>query len=162
MADASSIRKATTLPVATGFYRGGIRWYNNQAVVSTGTQWAPLGNTVLSIPVTVIAEAVDQLVFVADRAYVLVSCSEVHATAGGAGATVALKKSSTVQAIASGTAMLTAALPIDGTANTVQSGVLSATAANTKLAAGDMLGLDFTGTVSPYAGGTFTIVLQPL
>ena len=58
--------------------------------------------------------------------------------------------------------MLAAPLDLTTTANTPVSATLSATAANTKLAAGDQLGLDFSGTQTGLTGGVVTIVLQPL
>ena len=87
MADASSIRKAATLPTqaqaGAPFYQGGIRFNTDQAWVNTGSQWAPLGNVVISIPIPLTTEDVDSHIFVADRAYKVVSVTESHITKSG-------------------------------------------------------------------------------
>jgi hypothetical protein len=165
MSDASSIRKASTLPAGSG-YKSQIRYdsTNDQAVIHTGTQWVPLSNVVLTIPFPAAADAVDQNVFLCDRAYKVVSVTEVHSTAGtdGSAVSVAVKKASSTTAIGSGTNVLTSTFNLKGTANTVQTGVLSATAADSVLASGDRLGLDFTGVTTSLAGGVVTIVLKPV
>ena len=125
MADASSIRKATTLPSATGFYRGGIRWYNNAPVVSTGTQWMPLGNVVIPVRYPVAADAVTQPVFVADRPYQIVSVTETHSATGGTSAAVTVEKAASGVAPGSGILALSATIDLTATANTPVSGSLA-------------------------------------
>ena len=66
MSDASSIRKATTLPSATGTYASQLRFHKNEALVSTGSQWAPMGRVVLT---PTIPSNGTGFVFVADRPY---------------------------------------------------------------------------------------------
>jgi hypothetical protein len=92
--------------------------------------------------------------FVADAAYELVSVTERHATAGsdGSAVTAMLKKVPSGTAAGSGTDMLSAGINLKATANTNQSGSLSATAANTRLAAGDGVAVVLTGTPTALAG----------
>lgn len=100
--------------------------------------------------------------FIANEAYELVSVRERHATAGNdAGAvTGMLKKVPSGTAAASGTDMLSAGLSLKTTANTNQSGSLSATAANTRLAAGDGLAFVLTGTPTSLAGLCVEVTLK--
>lgn len=139
---------------------------NGVLQVYNGTNWVPGGggNVVLNVPVRAAAEAVDQYVFIADRAYQLVSAEEIHVTAGNdAGAVTAdIVKTSGTTAVSSGTTMITTAFDLKSTAATTVSATLSATAANTVLADGDKIGINVTGTPTSYAGGVFTIVLRPI
>ena len=169
MADASSIRKQTVLPTqaqaGAPFYKGAVRFNNNQAWVNTGSQWAPLGNVVLTVHIVAAAGAVDQSIFVADRAYQVVSVSESHAVAEATATTltVDVKKAGAGTAIASGTVVLSGSFNLKSTANTPVTLGVSATAANSVLAAGDRLGLDFSATApTELAGGVVTVVLRPL
>jgi hypothetical protein len=168
MADASSIRKASSLSsssdAGSAFYKSAIRFYNNQAHVNTGTQWAPLGNVVLNVPLQTATDATDQNAFIADRAYQVVSVSEVHSVAGtDAGAvTLAVNKCTGTQAASAGANILTSTLNLKNTANTVASGTLSATAANSVLAAGNRIAFDITGTTTGLVGAVVTIVLRPV
>ena len=183
MSDASSIRRVyTSTPsesqVGAAFYEGAIRFFMNgsnytvndavtgkprvtgQANINSGSQWVPVGNVVLNVSFPVAADAVSQVAFIADRPYNVVSVQEAHSVVGGSGATAQLYKASGTTAIGSGTAITTAAFSLTSTINTVQTGTLSATTANTVLAAGDRLGLVFAGTVTG-VDGLVTIVLQP-
>lgn len=139
---------------------------NGVLQVYNGTNWVPGGggNVVLNVPVRAAAEAVDQYVFIADRAYQLVSSEEIHVTAGNdAGAVTAdIVKCTGTTAVSSGTTMITTAFDLKSTAATTVSATLSATAANTVLADGDKIGINVTGTPTSYAGGVFTIVLRPI
>jgi hypothetical protein len=164
MADASSIRKASSLGTATTpFYKGAIRFVGNQVYVNTGTQWLPLGNVTIVTQIASINEAVDQNIFVADKAYTVTSVTEVHSTAGtDAGAvTAALMKCTGTQAASAGVAVTTAAFNLKSTANTSVTATLTATTANKTLAAGDRLALDFTGVQTALTGAVVTVVLTP-
>lgn len=111
---------------------------------------------------------VDQNVFIADRAYHVQEVRESHAVAGNDAGAVScdVKKATGTTAIASGTTVLGSTFDMKGTANTVvtksrsNGGVLSTPVAT--LAAGDRLGLDYTGTITTLAGVCFTIVLIPV
>lgn len=100
--------------------------------------------------------------FIANEAYELVSVRERHATAGNdAGAvTGMLKKVPSGTAAGSGTDMLSAGLSLKTTADTNQSGSLSATAANTRLADGDGLAFVLTGTPTSLAGLCVEVTLK--
>lgn len=111
---------------------------------------------------------VDQVVFIADRAYTVEAVYESHATAGTDAGAVSLdvKKATGTTAIASGTTVLGSTFDMKGTINTVVSktrasgGVVSTAVAT--LAAGDRLGLDYTGVITALAGVAVTVVLQPV
>ena len=51
---------------------------------------------------------------------------------------------------------------LKGTANTVQAGALTTTAAALKLAPGDRLSADFAGTLTAVAGVVVTVELRPI
>lgn len=166
MSDASSIRKASSLATGSAgaaFYKGAIRFYSNQPWFYTGNNWAPSAEVVVTTNVSEINDAVDQNIFIAERPYQVVSVKEVHSTAGtDAGAvTLAVKKCTGTQAPSAGTNVLTGTLNLKGTANTVQSGTLSATAADSVLAAGDRLAIDITGTPTAVAGVVVLVTLRP-
>ena len=79
--------------------------------------------------------------------------------AGGAGATVDIKKSTSVQAPASGTTMLDAVVDLTATANTVYTPTLAAAAA-CQLAAGNTVGIDLSGTLTGLVGGIVVITMK--
>lgn len=118
----------------------------------------------VTIPLVAAASVVDQTVFTADRAYELVGVEEVHTVAGNdAGAvTLDVKKCTGTQDPSAGTTMLASTFNLKSTANTVVSATLSATTANRKLADGNRVAFDITGTPTSYAGGAVTLVLSPL
>jgi len=86
---------------------------------------------------------------------------EVHETAGtDAGAvTVMLEKLTGTTAPASGSSVLTTALSLKATANTVQEGTLTNTFADRNLAAGDRLALKDSGTLTAVANVTVFVEL---
>lgn len=92
------------------------------------------------------ADAANQAIFIADAPYQIVSIKESHSVVGGAAAAVTVEKLTGTTAPGVGTAILTAAFDCTATINTTQTGTLTATTANTILAAGDRLGLVGTGT----------------
>jgi len=89
-----------------------------------------------------------------DGTYELIAIYERHATAGNdAGAvTGMLKKVPSGTAAASGTDMLSAGMDLKATADTLQAGSLSATAANLQLDIGDSAAFVLTGTPTAAAG----------
>lgn len=104
--------------------------------------------------------------FIADRAYQVVSIKEVHGTAGtDAGAvTLNVEKLTGTQALDAGTALLTdntnAGVSLKATADTVQTGTLTATTASLQLAAGNRLALKDAGTLTNVAGVVVVVELK--
>ncbi len=111
---------------------------------------------ILNVPMN--AASVDQWVFVADAAYEL-DTVELSYTVASTSGTFDLKKSTTVQAPASGGTMLTGTVDISQTANTVYAGTKHGTEGNRRLADGNKLSVCFTGTMTGLAGGVVTIRL---
>lgn len=162
MSVAAGFRKASSLPVGSGRSASQVRFYNEEFYGATGTNFVPFNRTVVSVSLPTAAENIDQPLFIADRAYKVVSIKEAHGTAGGAGAALVLKKCTGTQAAASGTAMHTGSIDLTATANTVVTPTLSATATDYTLAAGDRIAADYTGTITPLAGANVTIVLRAI
>lgn len=128
-----------------------------------------LAPIVLNIPFKANAEAVDSVVFVADRDYEIGEISESHVTAGSDGGSVVadVKKAASGTSIVAGTSVLTSTFNLKSTVNvpvrkTVSNGGISQTRTTRILSAGQQLGVDFTGTMTAYAGGAITIILVPL
>jgi hypothetical protein len=71
-----------------------------------------------------------------------------------------LEKASGTTAIGSGTDLFTGNIDLTTTANTLNTATLAASAATRKFKAGDRIGADFGGTVSPIAGAMVEIVLR--
>ncbi len=128
-----------------------------------GRAGAHKGMVVLTYAVPTATEAVDQNVFVAEQAYQLVSAQAVYSGEGGSGAAVRITKCTSTQAPNAGANMMvgTFDLAAGGNINTVLSATLSATVANRRLADGDRICLDFSGTVLGVDGLAITIVLIP-
>jgi len=103
------------------------------------------------ITVEILAASVDGHIFTAIRPCIVRGVSLICSVAGETSSTVDVKKIDAVEAPASGTTVLTGAMVLDGTANTVVNGTLAAVAACT-LAAGDGLALDHTGTITSLVG----------
>lgn len=121
--------------------------------------------TSLVVTTELLAASVDKWVFVADRAYQVVAIKEIHSVVGGSAAAVRPRKvtdTSAPGAAASATVKeLCASLDLTTTANTLVSGTLSATASDLQLAAGNAIGLDFSGTLTGLVG-SLTIVLKAI
>jgi hypothetical protein len=133
----------------------------------------PAGNLSAAAGVPVIAKydrglvgtnIVDAAFFTADRAYQVVSISEVHSVAGTNASAVTLQvtKDTGTQAPGAGSALLATAFNLKATANTVQNGTLVATVATLQLAAGNRLAIDVTGTLTDVAGVVVTVKLIPI
>ena len=105
------------------------------------------------------ASSVDENIFVADDAWQITSIEEAH-TVASSSANVTIKKCSSTLAPNAGTIMHSCSLDLAAGANTVQSLTLSSTLADTQLADGERLALDYTGTMTSLAGGVVTIHLK--
>lgn len=106
--------------------------------------------------------ATDQAFFVAPYPCRVVAITEVHSVAAGGTSTLQVTKDTSTNAPGAGTDLLSAAFDLNGTANTVQNGALSATAADLVLAAGDRLSVDFANAIQSSAGVLVTVALAPL
>lgn len=117
----------------------------------------------LSINIEYNASSIDKTCFVATRKYAVKAISGSPTVAGtDAGAvTAAIKKASGTTAIASGTAVHSSTMNLKGTINTVQNLTLSTTGSDLLIAAGDRIGVDFTGTMTA-AVGVISVVLAPV
>lgn len=127
---------------------------------------APAGTDSIVVTTLPLAtDCVDQHLFVANRDYIVTGISYVHKTQASSGTVnLQIAKTTSTQAPASGTNLLTnntnAGFDCRGTNNTVQTGTLTATAASLRLAPGDRLSADFTGTVTGLVDVVIVIVLQ--
>lgn len=116
------------------------------------------------VPINIewLAASVDKIAFVATRAYTVKAITarvEVAGTDAGT-VTAAVKKAASGTAIASGTALHSGTINLKGTAATNQSLTLSTTDTDLDIAAGDAIGIDFTGVLTA-ATGAVTITLAP-
>lgn len=104
------------------------------------------------------------LFFIARRRYEIISCKERHEVAGSNGSpvTVQLNKVPNGTAPASGTSILTAGLSLKTTADTLQAGAITAVIANRRLADGDGLCLETTGTLTDVAGVSVVVELKAI
>lgn len=96
----------------------------------------------------------DNVIFIADSPHEIVEivCMPVVAGSDGSAVSAEVKKASGTTATGSGTAVQSAVFDLKGTAYTVQTATLSATKSTRELAAGDRLGVDFTGTLTAAEG----------
>ena len=110
----------------------------------------------------------DQSFFVATKNTEVTAAYYVHSTAGtdGSAVNVQLTKDTSTTAPGAGTNLLTnnsnAGFDCKGTINVVQTGALTATAADLRLAPGDRLSADFAGTLTALAGVVMIVVLSPV
>lgn len=121
------------------------------------------GMLVIPVRLSEFDDMVDQNVFIADQAYRVVSIEEVHTTLGtnGSAVNVMVTRCQGTETPTQGDDLLTAVLDLKSTINTVVAGTLTATNANRRLAKGDRLALDFTGTQTAVTGLAITILLIP-
>jgi hypothetical protein len=107
-------------------------------------------------------DLVDQHFFVANRDYRVMAIRQVHSTAGtnGSAVTLDVKKSTSTQAAASGTTMLSTTFDMKASINTVRLGTLTSTDADLRLAPGDRMSIDYTGTLTALAGVVVVVTLQ--
>lgn len=106
------------------------------------------------------ADVVNQAVFVADRDYVLVGVRAIWETASTSG-TLQITKATGTTACGSGTSLMASTINLAGTANTVNTGTLTATAANLLIASGNRLCLSVGGTLTNQAGLGVQLALVP-
>jgi hypothetical protein len=109
------------------------------------------------------ASSVSQSIFVAPRALMVVGITlrpDVAGTDAGA-VTVQVRKVPSGTAIASGTALLSAAMNLKSTANTNVSGSLSTVAGALLIPAGTAIALEFAGVLTA-AAGSVSIALRPM
>ncbi len=149
-----SVNLVPTAAVSTGI-PGTVQFNGNAALV------CPTFYT-LGAP----AAATDTVFFVANRAYYVVSASEVHAVAAGGASVIQVTKDTSTNAPGAGTDLLTnntnTGFDLNGTANTVQTGTLTATVATKTLAAGDRLAVDFAQAIQSSSGIAITVCLAPI
>ena len=109
-----------------------------------------------------LASSVDKIFYVAPRAMVVQSITARVEVAGtdGSAVTAVIKKAPSGTALGSGTALHSGSINLKGTAATNQSLTLSTTDGVVKLAAGDTLAIDFTGTLTS-ATGAVTVAFNP-
>lgn len=112
---------------------------------------------IFSVPAA--TQAVNQAIFVAETTYQVAGLKAVWGTASSSG-TVTIEKLTGTTAPGSGTALLTGTISTAGTANTVTTGTLIATLASLKLAAGDRLGVVFSGTETGLVGLVLNVTLK--
>lgn len=113
------------------------------------------------LPATLAAVA-DVPFFVATRACRVIAISEVHGVAAGGTSTLQVTKDTGTTAPGAGTDLLATPFNLNATANTVQSGALSATPADLVLAAGDRLSVDFANAIQATTTLAITVELQLL
>lgn len=106
--------------------------------------------------------ATDQVFFLATRAMRVKTVSQVHSVAAGGTSTLIVTKDTSTNAPGAGTTVLTGSFNLNGTANTVQTGTLSATGADLALAAGDRLAVKFANSIQSTAGLVVTVGMQPI
>lgn len=114
------------------------------------------------VDMTYNASSVDASYFVAPRGYRVKYIIGRVTAAGtnGSAVTAAVKKAPSGTAIASGTALHSSTMDLKGTADTNQVLTLSTTSTDLDIAAGDAIGIDFTGTLTS-ATGVITVALAP-
>ncbi len=99
--------------------------------------------------------------FIADRRYQVLAIRVVHGTASSSG-TVMVEKLTGTQAKTAGVDLMSSTISTAGAANTVNTGTLTATAADLILAAGNRLGLENGGTLTSSADLCVMVDLKPL
>lgn len=108
--------------------------------------------------------ATDRVFFVAPVACTVVAISEVHGVAAGGASVLQVTKDVSTDAPGAGTDLLTnntnTGFDLNATANTVQAGTLTATAASLALAVGNRLAIDFANTIQSTAGLCVTVILK--
>jgi hypothetical protein len=109
----------------------------------------------------------DQCFYTATKNMKISSIYYVHSAAGtdASAVNVQVTKDTSTDAPGAGTNLLTnntnAGFDCKGTINVVQTGALSATAANLRLAPGDRLSVDFAGTLTALAGVVVVVTFTP-
>lgn len=109
------------------------------------------------------AAATDTAFYVATRPLLLISASEVHAVAAGGTSTAIITKDTGTTAPGAGTSLhASGSFNLNGTANTVQNAVITATTATKTFAAGDRLSIKFANAIQASSGITVTACFAPI
>lgn len=108
------------------------------------------------------AAATDTVFFIATRPLIVTSVSALHAVAAGGVSTLQVTKDTGTAAPGAGTDLLTAAIDLNATANTIQSGSITTVVADKTLAAGNRLAVDFANAIQSTSGVTVTACMAPL
>lgn len=141
------------------------------AAVSTGIPGVVQfnGSAALTCPTyyfTGTPAATDQVFFIATRSYYVISASEIHSAAAGGASALQVVKDTGTDAPGAGTDLLTnntnTGFDLSATANTVQTGTLTATVATKTLAAGNRLSVDFANAIQSSAGVAVTVCMAPI
>lgn len=120
------------------------------------------------VTVYIAAATVSEFVFIADRAYTVVSIKEIHSVVSTSG-TCAVRKITGVHlagaAVGTGVVELlstTTGFDLSATvpAGTVTAGTLSATASDYNIATNDAIAINIQGTMTGLVGGNVTIILK--
>ena len=115
------------------------------------------------------ASVVDTILFVCPEGaeYEVVEANEAHLTAGSDGGSVVadLKKAASGTAITSGTSVLASTFNLKSTASTpvrktAGNGGLVSSASTRRIASGQQLGIDFTGTMTAVVGLCLQVTLK--
>lgn len=102
--------------------------------------------------------ATNQVFFVAPRAMMVKTISQIHSVAAGGTSTMTIIKDSGTDAPAAGISLhQSGTFNLNATANTVQTATISTTVATTKLAAGDRLSIKFGHAIQSTAGLVVTV-----
>lgn len=112
------------------------------------------------------AAAIDCYVFCnpanSNEYFEVAEVARVYDAAGAASSTVDVKIAPNGTSLASGTTVLSAAMTLDGTADTSVKATLTSTAANRLVKPGDNVGVDITGTLTGLAGLCVVVTLKPV
>lgn len=126
-------------------------------VDASGNVWQPNASGVLikinrfeELTADLLAATVSHTIFIADDSYQIVGVQAVFNVQGGSGATVTVEVCTGTQAPGAGTAQLTGAISLQGTANTVAAGTLIASP--TTIASGNRVGIVMAGTLTGLVG----------
>lgn len=166
MSDASSLRRAVTLPTATGQNASSIRFNTTtrRPVYSNGTSWHDFRQpkiSQLTYTVDATAEMVTKTFFVANQLCRIVSIQEVHRVlATSTAASLTITKDIQGTAAGGGVPLNTTAFNLHSTAATVQAGVLSTNANDLFLQPGDKLSVSFSGTLTALRGVQVTVEVE--
>lgn len=105
--------------------------------------------------------ATNQTFFIAPHAMRVIGLNEIHTVAAGGTSTLTVESITGVTAPGSGHSTQTGSFNLNATANTFQTGTLSATAAYDTLAVGDRLGIVFANAIQSTAGVNVSVMMIP-
>lgn len=133
----------------------------------SNSQWEQIGAVIGQVQASFVqgataADALDSVFFLADRDFIVTAVSAVWSTAESTGSMdIMVEKLTGTTACASGTDLMSAVIAGTGTANTVTTASLTATAANLFVAEGNRLCVDLTATPNEVANMVVTVTLVP-